>query len=504
MATHLYPRDQYDLSCERPRIVPRATMPPERRDEITRLNGEEKELARISKSLCATLKRNDALTSCINFASHRLLQNAGEGVTPVKLPKRPLVPYPARLDTPDEKEVLNARQALALQQNQVLAETLKQINQAILHTSIDPPATPGQPKVFYRVTTPNSHTSYDSVMGFYSARGLPDHDFSDPSKNDFHYHVGRRVLFESPYISLTTDPGFACEYGASRGGQSVYEIDASKLRKMRIDIEPTSDIAARWGFRATGPDPGRLQHGTRSFWEAQFWVPNECIRTHSFTEFRDKCVRAGFNKGMFVLFIIHRPAKMRVNEILIVVGGTYEKLSPESPDNAHDELARLLHPQRLRRHAARPTPRRNNGNITPPPPPPLLPRPAKHPKPPNENKKNIAFPRGRRGRVLVLRRDPADATDDKASKDVAPVQVQDATPADRRLDRRMQALSNPEAIERPVATFRGLPFHAIISSECSSDGCSKCRPNRRPGRRPSGRRSHRHPGRRPDSRSDRP
>ncbi|KFY26290.1 hypothetical protein V491_01369 [Pseudogymnoascus sp. VKM F-3775] len=497
MATHLYLRDQYDLFCERPRIVPRATMPPERRDEITRLNGEEKELARISKSLRATLKRNDALTSCINFASHRLLQNAGEGVTPVKLPKRPLVLYPARLDTPDEKEVLNARQALALQQNQVLTETLKQINQAILHTSIDPPATPGQPKVFYRVTTPNSHTSYDSVMGFYPARGLPDHDFSDPSKNDFHYHVGRRVLFESPYISLTTDPGFACEYGASRGGQSVYEIDAAKLRKMRIDIEPTSDIAARWGFRATGPDPGRLQHGTRSFWEAQFWVPDECIRRHSFTEFRDKCVRAGFNKG-----------------------GTYEKLSPESPDNVHDELARLLHPQRLRRHAARPTPRRNNGNITPPPPPPLLPRPAKHPKPPNENKKNIAFPGAESATFphisdslitptqCVARcgaaKIPADATDDKASKDVAPVQVQDATPADRRLDRRMQALSNPEAIERPVATFRGFSYHDIISSECSSDSCSKCRPNRRPRRRPSGRRSHRRPGRRPGSRSDRP
>ncbi|KFY07299.1 hypothetical protein V492_07266, partial [Pseudogymnoascus sp. VKM F-4246] len=151
------------------------------------------------------------------------------------------------------------------------------------------------PPTFYRVTHSKSHTSHNPHnLGFWSARGLPDHNFAAPSEEDFIKHM-KKDNFASPYISLTTDPGFACTFDAHIGGREVVEIDAVKLWRMGVCVESTVDIAKEFGITYLGSDPGRLNYVTPSHWVARYWVPAECcVATYSLSQFEEICLKAGF------------------------------------------------------------------------------------------------------------------------------------------------------------------------------------------------------------------
>ena len=329
MSSECRPRDCYDL-CTR-RIIKGWRVDVEESQDVVEARTKENErsssLVKISKTLRGVLKKNDALVSGINLGTHRL-QQAADNTTSPPLPERPLAPGPSRPNTDFDDAVNRSRLDSASYLAEVLVDSLKQINQAILRSSINSARPSQKPTVqesavFYRVSRETSYTSHDVNLGFWSARGLPDHDFRGPFDYEFRAHVDgqqnlggselrahmdgeqnltkpyeKRGQFKSPYISLTSDPGFACEYGAY-DGRLVYEIDAAKLRLMKVHIESTPDIARGWRIRFTGPDDGRQRYVTDTHWLARFWIPAECMRAHSFTEFRAKCVKAGFVDGMF-------------------------------------------------------------------------------------------------------------------------------------------------------------------------------------------------------------
>jgi hypothetical protein len=94
---------------------------------------------------------------------------------------------------------------------------------------------------------------------------------------------------------MTSHPGRACQYGHF-DGRIVYEIDAAKLRRMGVHIESTTAIAKRYGIKTT--EPNRLEYVTPSYWLARFWIPAECRRVHTFSDFRKSCVEAGFVDSM--------------------------------------------------------------------------------------------------------------------------------------------------------------------------------------------------------------
>ncbi|KFX97218.1 hypothetical protein V490_02911 [Pseudogymnoascus sp. VKM F-3557] len=202
-----------------------------------------------------------------------------------------------------------------------LLTRLRRINLALLRRPA-PPA-PGGPSVFYRVTTPETHTSHDPRLGIWSARGLPDHDFNEPSEDDFTDHVTGRKL-KSPYISLRSDPGLASQRGNKRSGKLlVYEIDAEKMRQMGVCVEATTDLARRWGITWRGFSFWTCDYIASDKWLARFWIPVECVRVHSYEEFRDKCIEAGFIDAE-----THNAVKRK-----------------EVPANAHEKLASLLKPR---------------------------------------------------------------------------------------------------------------------------------------------------------------
>lgn len=307
MGSECYTRDYYDLWYSRAREVSRAGVE-ESQDTIDARKNENKRtnnLNYISKDLRIALEKNYALISAINFGAHLLLR-AADDTKSLEQPRRSLESGPSRPDTEVEYSVIHARLRRASDLAKILADTLKQINQAILRESIDS-AIPSQeptvqePTVFYRVCHRGSHTSYGIDLGFWSAKGLPDNNFAGPSEAEFTNHVeGVQFGFRSPYISLTTDPGFVCKYGNLDDGQFVYEIDAAKLRQMKVHIESTPVLARGLKIRYKGPDPGRVHNVIDTHWLARFWIPAECItRAHSLKEFREKCIKAGFVNGVF-------------------------------------------------------------------------------------------------------------------------------------------------------------------------------------------------------------
>ncbi|KFX95756.1 hypothetical protein O988_05660 [Pseudogymnoascus sp. VKM F-3808] len=236
------------------------------------------------------LQINDAIISAIEFGTWRLQE----------LRDSTAEPYTDERDADMEDLILHPLDMSSLRDPSVnstndLEDRLQRINRAILQHNTEPPPPPEEPKVFYRVTTPESHTSYDYRLGFWSARGLPDHDFEEPlSEDEFCEHI-KDTRFKSPYISMTSEPGRACQYGHF-DGQLVYEIDAAKLRQMGVHFESTTAIAKRYGIKITGP--GRL-------------------------DFRKSCVEAGY-----------------------VDRKTHEMVEPEDvPAGAREKLAALLHPK---------------------------------------------------------------------------------------------------------------------------------------------------------------
>ncbi|OBT65907.1 hypothetical protein VE03_05443 [Pseudogymnoascus sp. 23342-1-I1] len=314
MDSHSHRRDCYDLSCSRRRIRRFAGV--EKSQETIEARDKENErrsnLCEMSKTLRQALQKNEALVSGINFGTHHLLQAASDAALPA-LPKRRVEFDLSRPDTAIEKAVIRARLTAANHLAAVLVDSLKQINQAILQTNIKsagPSQKPaaGEPTVFYRVCHETSYTSHDVDLGFWSARGLPDHDFLEPLDSEFRAHISgdhryidpdnkpETIPLKSPYISLTTDPGRALNIGQCHkknelGGSQhvVYQIDAAKLRSMKIDIEPTTVIADRWGIVYTGQGD-RLHFVTDSHWVAKFWIPAECIIGKlAFAKFEDLC-----------------------------------------------------------------------------------------------------------------------------------------------------------------------------------------------------------------------
>ncbi|KFY91569.1 hypothetical protein V500_04592, partial [Pseudogymnoascus sp. VKM F-4518 (FW-2643)] len=335
MGSECHMRDCYDLCYSRSIGVLWAGVEESQDEKEAREkeNARTTSLSEISKTLRGALRKNDALVSGINLGTHRLLQAADDTASPAPQ-KRTLASGPSRTDTDDEDAVIRSRLVSASYLTEVLVDSLKQINKAILQTN-SYSARPSQeptvqgPTVFYRVSHETSYTPYDVDLGLWSARGLPDHDFQKPSEYEFRAHLdgeknftkpyAERERFKSPYISLTTDPGFACKYGRY-DGLFVYEIDAAKLRQMKVHIESTFDIATGWGIRFKGLDKGRQHYVTESHWLARFWIPAECRKTHSFTAFREKCIKAGF-----------------------VDGRTYEAIETALvPADAHEKLATLL------------------------------------------------------------------------------------------------------------------------------------------------------------------
>lgn len=313
MGSKCNPRDCYDLCYRRHRIKCRVGVE-ESQDKMEarkKENERTSSLNEISETLREVLKKNDALASAINLGTH-LLQGADSKSLPA-LQERPLTPRPSRPDTDVEDAVIRARLDSASHLAKVLVDSLEQINKAILQPNINSPRpsqkpTSQEPTVFYRVCDRISYTSHDFGLAFWSARGLPDHDFGDPVEQEFRAHVAgehtlpkpfaERGRFKSPYISLTTDPGFACKFGTKYDGQFVFEIDAVKLRRMGVHVESTVDIADRWRVPYRGSEP-RLHYVFPSHWLARFWIPKECMKPHSFTQFRDKCRKSGFFNGMF-------------------------------------------------------------------------------------------------------------------------------------------------------------------------------------------------------------
>ncbi|KFY07182.1 hypothetical protein V492_07378 [Pseudogymnoascus sp. VKM F-4246] len=286
------------------------------------------------------LQINDALISAIELGTRHLQE----------IYDRTTGPYADKRDADMEGLILKPLDVSTLRDPSVnsinvLVDRLQRISQAILRRTTEPPPPPEEPTVFYRVTTPESHTTYDYRLGFWSARGLPDHDFEEPpSEDEFCEHI-KGTKFKSPYISMTSNPGRACQYGNNFDGRLVYEIDAAKLRQMRVHIESTTAIAERYGVSFGRPD-----YVTSWYWLARFWIPAECRRVHPFTQFRKSCVEAGF-----------------------VDRKTLEMVKPEEvPADAYEKLAALLEPKVIAQEFAdesdddSPVARENPSPIQPP------------------------------------------------------------------------------------------------------------------------------------------
>jgi hypothetical protein len=269
---------------------------PDRATRQEDLNERRYRLNRISKDLCKVLQRNHALISCISFATH-LLPPAAESIAPPEIAKRSLAP--GRPDTDFEEEVTRARLATAHDDfsTRILIDSLKRVNQVILQIIVNSSTTSQEPTVFYRVTHASSHTFYDADLGFCCAKWLQDHGFHEPSKDEFCAHVGEGKEFESPYISLTDDPGRAFKFGQYLSDQHIFVIDATKLQQMNIHIEPTTVLAERWRIKYKGSD--RLHYVTGSHWLARFWIPAECIvQKVSFLDFKEACITSGIVDSM--------------------------------------------------------------------------------------------------------------------------------------------------------------------------------------------------------------
>lgn len=301
MEVFCYERDFYDLSYHRrrrelPRKISQGQLvevSPDRAIRQKDRNERRYRLNRISKDLCKVLQRNDALVACISFATH-LLSPAAESVTPLELPKRPLAPR--RPDTDFEEEIIRARFTTAHNDfsTRILIDSLKRVNQAILQINVNSSTASQKPTFFYRVTHANLHTFYDADLGFCCARWLQDYDFHEPSKDEFYTHVRGGKELESPYISLTDDPGRAFKYGqylldCHISDLHIFVINATKLQQMNIHIEPTTVSVERWRIKYKGSD--RLHYVTGSHWLARFWIPAECIfKKVSFPEFKEACI----------------------------------------------------------------------------------------------------------------------------------------------------------------------------------------------------------------------
>lgn len=327
MSSECRPRDCYDL-CTRPIIKVRRVRVEESQDEMearTKENERSRSLAEISNTLREVLNKNDILVSGINLGTHRLLQ-AADDTASLALRTRPLASGPGRPNTDFDEAVIRSRLVSATYLAEVLVDSLKQINEAILQSSINS-ARPSQkptveePTVFYRVCLKNSYTSHNVDLGFWSARGLPDHDFHKPSDYEFQTHTGGHhhladpddkcggITFNSPYISLTTDPGRAFNIGQRNkrnrlGGlhHEVYHIDAAKLRKMKIVTERTTDLATQWDIPYLGSGADRLEYVTDSHWLARFWIPAECIIGKiPFSDFEELCTEHGVVNSMYQL-----------------------------------------------------------------------------------------------------------------------------------------------------------------------------------------------------------
>lgn len=289
MGSEHYLRDCYDLCDSRGRFQVFADGEESQDAREARKKDSERtgNLNEISKTLYQALKKNDALVSGISFGTHRLVQATND----IKLPERPIASVLSRPDTDVEEAVVSARLDSACHLEKVLADSLKHINLAILRSNIDPPRTPQkptiqEPTVFYRYSNRTSQALYDIHLGLFSQRGLLDHDFNEPLEYEFRAHVDdKRGRFKSPYISLTTDPGRALKIGNlkmthaphSASPHEVYQIDVAKLRRMKIDIEPTTDKADRWHIDYSRDGKNRLPYVTDTHWVAQFWIPAECI-----------------------------------------------------------------------------------------------------------------------------------------------------------------------------------------------------------------------------------
>lgn len=335
-----YKRDFYDLCYERVGGIltrwiedePLVDVSQDQARRLEELNERRHRLNYLSKDLCKVLQRNHALISCITFATH-LLHPTAESIVPLETAGRPLAP--GRPDTDFEEEVISARLAMARddRSTRTLIQSLKRINQAILQIHVDSSTTPQKPAVFYRVTRADSHTFYDIDLGFCCAKLLQDHDFNEPSKDEFRSHVNGKH-FKSPFISLTDDPGRACKIGQYHSNEHIYFIDATKLQQLNVHIERTTNIAERWKIEYTGGF-NRLHYVTSSHWLAHFWIPAECIiRKVSFDDFKEVCKISGVIDSMYII--------VRREVTTLMSAGSNDKVTfgKQLPSNAFEKRNR--------------------------------------------------------------------------------------------------------------------------------------------------------------------
>lgn len=307
MNTKYHPRNLHDLGYDRNELLPwlKGENSRGRQARLKALNERRTLLNRMSKAFCEVFQRTHALIAYISFTTHRLhaaahrLRVAAGIVTPRPV-KRVL--SPARPDSEFEDKLIQAQINTASHDfsARILINNLKQISRLVMQiNSGSSSSTSQKPEIFYRVTHSTSHTLYDDTLGFCCARWLWDHDFSEESREDFCAHVGGEEDFESPYISLTDDPGRAFRFGQPYSEPSVSIIDAAKLRQMEIQIERTTDLARRWGVKYKSEDRSRVQYVTDSHWLARFWIPAECIILRvPFYDFKKVCIKYGVVDGM--------------------------------------------------------------------------------------------------------------------------------------------------------------------------------------------------------------
>ncbi|KFY35236.1 hypothetical protein V494_06089 [Pseudogymnoascus sp. VKM F-4513 (FW-928)] len=280
-------RDGYDLCYKRELIGPPTEIEslPQRvhRKAISR---QLRALDTLSLALRFTLQRNDSLISAISIAAHHLSHSAAS-----PLPLRPhLPPRPSRPDTNTERDAIYSRHVAAQHTMRILSGSLKQLNVALLRIPLDPAHSPlaldqttKWPRTFYLITHSLSPTPYDSDLGFYSARGLPRHDFRAPSDTELESHRGRvgnnenrasKVVhgFQTPFIPLYTNASWAYNFASPMSGVRIHVIDSLRLQQLGVVVEPCP------------------RDGGEASWVARFWVPVECVgKRCGFGEFVRTC-----------------------------------------------------------------------------------------------------------------------------------------------------------------------------------------------------------------------
>jgi hypothetical protein len=164
---------------------------------------------------------------------------------------------------------------------------LKQVTQHMLRCNKAPPSSEDDPVFFYGLTQQILH--YRPQWRWILLRQwLEGPSFKDPTREDFRNYMEGRQIY-SPYVSMTESPGRLFNYYKRKlVTPQIAVIDVSKLRRMNIPIDRSTDIADRFDVSTSGADA--TSYITRTQWLAQFWIPAACIiRMVSSVEFINAC-----------------------------------------------------------------------------------------------------------------------------------------------------------------------------------------------------------------------